>query len=64
MDHFEIKSPCVRNCCLNEQDICLGCHRSLDEIIAWHDSDNSEKEAILNNAKQRTLEVGQINIKL
>ncbi|MEO1926243.1 MAG: DUF1289 domain-containing protein, partial [Gammaproteobacteria bacterium] len=23
-----IQSPCVRNCCLNEDDICLGCRRS------------------------------------
>jgi predicted Fe-S protein YdhL (DUF1289 family) len=30
-----IQSPCVRNCCLNEDDICLGCRRSLSEIIAW-----------------------------
>ncbi|MCE2594096.1 DUF1289 domain-containing protein [Motilimonas cestriensis] len=63
MSHFEVKSPCVRNCCLNEQDICLGCHRSLDEIIAWHDSNDSEKEKILNQAKQRALQIGQKNIK-
>lgn len=58
MNSFEVKSPCVRNCCLNEQDICLGCYRSLDEIIAWHDSDNHEKEKILNQAKQRALQIG------
>ncbi|MCL1089515.1 DUF1289 domain-containing protein [Shewanella profunda] len=28
-------NPCVRNCCLNEQDICLGCFRHLNEILAW-----------------------------
>ena len=30
-----IESPCVRNCCLNEEDICLGCYRSLEEILQW-----------------------------
>ncbi|MGZ8185918.1 MAG: DUF1289 domain-containing protein [Methylobacter sp.] len=28
-----IASPCIRNCCLNNDDICLGCFRSLHEII-------------------------------
>ncbi|MDN3685302.1 DUF1289 domain-containing protein [Vibrio sinaloensis] len=27
-------NPCVRNCCLNERDICLGCGRTLQEIFA------------------------------
>ncbi|WP_239649575.1 DUF1289 domain-containing protein [Methylocucumis oryzae] len=24
----KIDSPCVRNCCLNNDDVCLGCFRS------------------------------------
>ncbi|WP_156302871.1 DUF1289 domain-containing protein, partial [Methylogaea oryzae] len=24
--------PCVRNCCLDSTDICLGCFRALAEI--------------------------------
>ncbi|MBT2912746.1 DUF1289 domain-containing protein, partial [Vibrio anguillarum] len=27
----EPKSPCIRQCCLDEMDICLGCFRSLNE---------------------------------
>jgi len=42
-----ISSPCVRNCCLNEDDICLGCFRSLGEIIKWGASTEQEKEDIL-----------------
>nr|WP_254619459.1 DUF1289 domain-containing protein [Vibrio metschnikovii] len=26
------KSPCVRHCCLDDKDICIGCGRTLDEI--------------------------------
>ncbi len=47
------QSPCVRNCCLNERDICLGCFRSLDEIMQWSAADNRERHVILNNARQR-----------
>jgi len=48
-----IASPCVRNCCLDELDVCLGCGRTLDEITSWSTSDNNEKSRILDEAKQR-----------
>lgn len=51
-----IKSPCVRNCCLDEQDVCLGCRRSLEEIIAWGNADNDERRAILERAALRARE--------
>ena len=41
------KSPCIRQCCLDEMDICLGCFRSLNEIIDWHSSTIIEKNKIL-----------------
>lgn len=54
----QINSPCVRNCCLNEQDICLGCFRSLDEIKLWGRSDTSaqQKTQILANSATRQQE--------
>ncbi len=48
-----IDSPCVRNCCLNEDDICLGCGRSLQEITRWSTSSDLGKEAILRLAAER-----------
>lgn len=27
-------SPCIGTCTLNENDICIGCHRHIDEIIS------------------------------
>ncbi|HIF51819.1 MAG TPA: DUF1289 domain-containing protein [Thiotrichaceae bacterium] len=53
-----IQSPCVRNCCLNEDDICLGCRRSLSEIIAWGPASNEERELILLHAKKRETSKG------
>ncbi|MFT5717259.1 MAG: putative Fe-S protein YdhL (DUF1289 family) [Oleiphilaceae bacterium] len=46
-------SPCIRNCCLNEQDICLGCFRSLDEIRQWNASTEALKAQVLCLAKAR-----------
>jgi len=31
-----IKSPCVRMCTLDDDDICIGCGRSLEEIKQWN----------------------------
>lgn len=49
----EIRSPCVKNCCLDREDICLGCGRSLDEIVRWGDANTPEKLQILLAAKKR-----------
>lgn len=46
-------SPCVRNCCLDQHDCCLGCGRHLDEIIEWHRADGGRREQILQSAAQR-----------
>lgn len=48
-----IESPCIRNCCLNEKDICLGCFRSIEEIMAWSKATDNEKQSMLVKAKQR-----------
>ncbi|NOH72004.1 DUF1289 domain-containing protein [Vibrio pectenicida] len=39
----EVPSPCVRLCCLNEEDICLGCYRTLTEILDWNTFSSEEK---------------------
>ncbi|WP_033080235.1 DUF1289 domain-containing protein [Colwellia psychrerythraea] len=48
-----INSPCVRNCCLDEDDICLGCFRHIDEIIAWRSFNNQEKQQVITLCHQR-----------
>jgi len=47
------ESPCVRNCCLNEGDICLGCFRSLEEITYWNEAGSQERIIILANSLKR-----------
>ncbi|WP_394125702.1 DUF1289 domain-containing protein [Vibrio hepatarius] len=52
-------NPCVRNCCLDENDICLGCFRTLEEILHWSQSSNKEKQTILARCKQRRAQTNQ-----
>ena len=53
IDDTFVRSPCIRNCCLDDNDICLGCFRSLEEIRNWSGSDNPGREQILRNAERR-----------
>ena len=46
-DPSAIDSPCIRNCCLNNDDICLGCGRSLQEITQWSNATTADKIRIL-----------------
>lgn len=56
MTETPVASPCVRNCCLDDDDVCLGCHRSVEEIMAWGSASNVERRAILQRAAQRAAE--------
>jgi predicted Fe-S protein YdhL (DUF1289 family) len=46
-------NPCVRNCCLDERHVCMGCGRSLQEILDWHAADAGQRRAILECASAR-----------
>lgn len=48
-----IKSPCVRKCTLNDDNICIGCYRSLDEIYKWGKADIELRKNILRNIEYR-----------
>ncbi|WP_407692994.1 DUF1289 domain-containing protein [Pseudomonas paeninsulae] len=48
-----IASPCVRQCCLNERDMCLGCGRLLNEILEWGSADHSRRRLICHAAQAR-----------
>ena len=46
-------TPCIRNCCLDQQDICLGCFRHLDEILAWRVMSEVERQACFIRMEER-----------
>jgi predicted Fe-S protein YdhL (DUF1289 family) len=46
-------SPCVRNCCLDENDICLGCFRSISEICGWSKATVEERKEIMERCRIR-----------
>ncbi|MFT2090589.1 DUF1289 domain-containing protein [Paraglaciecola sp. 2405UD69-4] len=48
-----VASPCVRNCCLDKQDMCVGCFRLIDEILIWGQASNQQKTDILHLCEKR-----------
>ncbi|MFB0981916.1 MAG: DUF1289 domain-containing protein [Alteromonadaceae bacterium] len=50
---IEIASPCVRNCCLNTDDICIGCFRHINEILAWKNYKTDEKKVVITTCIER-----------
>ena len=48
-----LASPCVAICALDEQDICIGCQRSADEITRWGRMENAERRTVLLRCRQR-----------
>lgn len=50
-----IGSPCVRICCLDDHNICLGCFRTVEDITDWGEASDDERMTILKEAQQRRL---------
>lgn len=42
-----VRSPCVSVCALDESDICIGCHRTSDEILHWTRMTDDERREVL-----------------
>lgn len=42
-----VASPCVHICALDDEDICIGCQRSVAEITRWSRMDNTERRQVL-----------------
>jgi len=55
-----VGSPCVSLCALDEDDVCVGCQRSADEIRRWGLMDNDERRQVLRQCAERARASGQL----
>lgn len=46
-------SPCIRKCTLDADDICMGCYRSLREILDWTYMNLTEQRVTLQRCDER-----------
>ena len=49
----KVRSPCVSVCALDENDICIGCQRTGDEITDWGRLTNEERLQVLEKVAER-----------
>jgi uncharacterized protein len=47
------KSPCISICVLDDDDICMGCYRSAEEITDWFMASDEQKNEVLRKARER-----------
>jgi predicted Fe-S protein YdhL (DUF1289 family) len=55
-----VPSPCVSICALDNDDICLGCQRTVDEITRWGRMDNAERRVVLALCHERAEASGMV----
>lgn len=55
-----VGSPCVSLCALDDDDVCVGCQRSADEIRRWGLMDNDERRQVLRQCAERARASGQL----
>jgi len=48
-----VESPCIDLCTLDDDDICVGCFRSIDEICAWGGATEEQRRSIVQVAAGR-----------
>ncbi|MGR8941543.1 MAG: DUF1289 domain-containing protein [Gammaproteobacteria bacterium] len=48
-----LASPCIGICRLEQNRLCVGCFRTIDEITGWAQSDTATRTAILLKSEQR-----------
>lgn len=49
----KLASPCVSICALDDDNVCLGCFRTGEEISAWGKYSDDEKRAVLLKVAER-----------
>ena len=56
-----IKSPCVGVCTL-ENDICIGCHRTSEQITNWLSYTDKEREYIMTKENKPALATADVGL--
>ncbi|NBA95448.1 DUF1289 domain-containing protein [Pseudomonas sp. R5(2019)] len=59
-DERPVRSPCINVCALDNDDICVGCQRTGDEITRWGRMDNTERRLVLGLCDQRARASGAL----
>jgi len=48
-----VRSPCVSICALDQDDVCIGCHRTGEEILQWTMMTDEQRREVLRAVAER-----------
>lgn len=48
-----VRSPCIGVCQLDDQQLCIACHRHIDEIAQWSGLNRVQRLEVLDRIKER-----------
>lgn len=54
----KVKSPCQLICTYDDDRVCIGCYRSIEEVAKWDSLTNDEKQKVIENTQKRRQEKG------
>lgn len=49
-----IRTPCINVCTLDDDDVCVGCYRTIDEITGWTAMDREQRLECLRRCNSRS----------
>lgn len=64
LEFFDVPSPCVRVCTVDEKGYCIGCMRNRQERFAWLTMTTAEKLHVIKLCKARYRRKKQGNTKV
>ncbi|MBM3104919.1 DUF1289 domain-containing protein [Pseudomonas sp. V1] len=53
-----VPSPCISTCRLNEDKVCIGCFRHVEDIRQWRSADDQRRRQICQEAQSRRQQAG------
>lgn len=53
MKQSRIESPCI-SICRMENEVCVGCGRTLEEVVEWYNMTDKQKQAVLNRLEKNS----------
>lgn len=51
MKQSKVESPCI-SICRMENDVCVGCGRTVEEVVEWYNMTDKQKQAVLNRIEK------------
>jgi uncharacterized protein len=59
---IKMESPCIKICKLNEQNICIGCGRTKEDISGWRTMTDEEKSEAIKKAIEEVLKTKNASV--